>query len=314
MMLENLKISLEAVAPMFLVMALGYFVRRKGLLSENDVKHINKMIFMTLFPPLMFVNLYGKELNNVFDIRLVIYTLLVIVVIYLLTLVCVLGIEKNPRSRGAMIHAIYRSNFVILGLPIVSNIFGSENLAVTSVMITIVVPVFNVMAVVTLEIFRGGKPDAWQIIKGIAKNPFILGAAAGMIAVLADLQLPVFAEKTVTMLSSAATPVALLLLGASFDVQSLERCKRNLIVCLIGRLVVVPAIAVTGGIIAGFRDVALVTILAAFATPTAVSSFTMAQQMDSDDELAGNCVIFSSALSCFTMFLWIFALKSFGLF
>lgn len=81
-----------------------------------------------------------------------------------------------------------------------------------------------------------------------------------------------------------------------------------------GRLVVVPLIALTCGVIAGFRDVALVTLVAIFAAPTAVSSFTMAQQMDSDGELAGACVIFSSMFSCLTMFCWIFILKSLGMF
>jgi predicted permease len=82
----------------------------------------------------------------------------------------------------------------------------------------------------------------------------------------------------------------------------------------VGRLVIVPAFALTVGILLGFRDVALVTLIAIFAAPCAVSSYTMAQQMDSDAELAGNTVIFSSLLSCFTMFMWIFMLKNFGLF
>ena len=94
----------------------------------------------------------------------------------------------------------------------------------------------------------------------------------------------------------------------------MERVKRNLIICLTGRLIAVPAIALTCGVLAGFRGVALVTLVAIFASPTAVSSFTMAQQMDSDGELAGACVIFSSMFSCLTMFGWIFVLKSLGLF
>ena len=78
----------------------------------------------------------------------------------------------------------------------------------------------------------------------------------------------------------------------------MEHVKRNLIICMAGRLVVVPLIALTCGVLAGFRDVTLVTLVAIFAAPTAVSSFTMAQQMDSDGELAGACVIFSSR-ECF---------------
>ena len=67
-------------------------------------------------------------------------------------------------------------------------------------------------------------------------------------------------------------------------------------------------------ILLGFRDVELVTLIAIFASPSAVSSFPMAQQMDSDAELAGDAVVFSSMFSCFTIFLWIFAAKSLGLF
>ena len=142
----------------------------------------------------------------------------------------------------------------------------------------------------------------------------IIGAVLGMLAVALNIKLPDFAENTVGMLADAATPMALLMLGASFDIKSVEKVKRNLVICMTGRLIVVPLIALTCGVMAGFRDVALVTLVAIFAAPTAVSSFTMAQQMDSDGELAGACVIFSSMFSCLTMFGWIFVLKSMGLF
>ena len=314
MLLDNLVISVEAVAPMFIVMAVGVFVRRKGFINEQEVKRVNRMIFLVLFPALMFNNLYGKELSDAFNPRLAAFAVGMLAAIYIATVVFVLKVEKSPKSRGAMIQAIYRSNFVIMGIPIVANIFGSENLAMTSVMITIIVPIFNVLAVVTLEIFRGGRPSPLHVIAGILKNPMIIGAVLGILAVALNIKLPDFAENTVGMLANAATPMALLILGASFNINSVERVKRNLIICLTGRLIVVPAIALTCGVLAGFRGVALVTLVAIFASPTAVSSFTMAQQMDSDGELAGACVIFSSMFSCLTMFGWIFALKSLGLF
>lgn len=314
MILDNLVISVEAVAPMFIVMAVGVLIRRKGIINEQEVKKVNRMIFVALFPALMFSNLYGKELADAFDPRLAAFAVIMLLFIYFATMAVVLKIEKNPKSRGAMIQAIYRSNFVIMGIPIVANIFGSENLAMTSVMITIIVPIFNVLAVVTLEIFRGGRPSPLHVIAGILKNPMIIGAVLGMLAVSLNIKLPYFAENTIGMMADAATPMALLILGASFDIKSVEHVKRNLIICMTGRLIVVPLIALTCGVIAGFRDVALVTIVAIFAAPTAVSSFTMAQQMDSDGELAGACVIFSSMFSCLTMFCWIFILKSLALF
>lgn len=314
MLLDNLIISIEAVAPMFIIMAVGVFIRRKGIINEQEVKRVNRMIFVVLFPVLMFSNLYGKELSSAFDPKLAAYAVGMLLLVYFATFAFVLRVEKSHRSRGAMIQAIYRSNFVIMGIPIVANIFGSENLALTSVMVTIIVPIFNVLAVITLEIFRGGRPNPIHIIAGILKNPMIIGALLGILSVVFNVKLPGFAENTLTTMAGATTPMALLLLGASFDIKSIERVKRNLVICLVGRLLVVPAVALTCGALAGFRDVALVTLVAIFASPSAVSSFTMAQQMDSDGELAGACVIFSSMFSCLTMFGWIFALKSMGLF
>jgi predicted permease len=173
---------------------------------------------------------------------------------------------------------------------------------------------YNVIAVLTLEIFRGGKPSVREMIKDLLKNPIILGAVAGIIAILTDLKLPASIEIPINMLAEVASPMAILLLGASFNFDTVSKEKRNLIICLVGRLLVFPAVGLIGGALMGFTGIKLLTLVAIFASPSAVTSFTMAQQMDSDYELAGNCVVFSSAISCFTMFLWIFVLKSMGLF
>ena len=307
MIIQNFIIAVEAVAPMFIVMAIGVLVRRRGMVSGDDVKRMNKLIFNALFPVMMFSNLYGMDFADAVNPKLMVTGAAILLTVYAASFIIVMKIEKDRRCRGAMIQAIFRSNFVIMGLPIVGNIFGSENLGMTTVMMTIIVPMYNILAVTTLEIFRGGKVSA-------GRNPLIIGAIVGITAVVTQMKVPYLVENTVDMLAAAATPMSLIMLGASFDVQSIGRCRRNLIVCVLGRLIAVPAFALTVGILMGFRDVALVTLIAIFAAPCAVSSYTMAQQMDSDAELAGNTVIFSSLLSCITMFLWIFMLKNFGLF
>ena len=108
--------------------------------------------------------------------------------------------------------------------------------------------------------------------------------------------------------------MALIILGASFSFSSIKRCRRNLIISVVGKLVVVPAVFLPLAAFAGFRGVEFVTLIAVFAAPAAVSSFTMAEAMDSDSELAGNCVIFSSLFAGITLFLWIFIFKSLGMF
>lgn len=314
MMLSNFVVSLEAVLPMFIMLAVGMGVKRFRLLTETELRHLNKMIFVVFFPPMMFTNLYGTDIEEAVDWRLMIFGIASVAVIYGVSTLAVLHMEKDPRSRGAMIQAIYRSNFVIMGIPIAVNMYGHGNLAVTAMMVAVIVPIYNVLAVVTLEVFRGGTLDFAGILKKVLTNPLILGAAAGLLSVLTGLRLPAVLEDVVGDMASVATPLALVILGASIDFKSIRKCGRNLVVCVAARLVIVPAIGLTAAALLGFRDIAFVTLIAMFAAPTAVSSFTMAQSMDSDGQLAGNCVIFSTAFACFTMFLWIFLFKNLGMF
>jgi len=313
-LLNNFIISLEAVAPMFIIMALGIAARKKGFLNDEEIKKVNRLVFNVFFPALMFTNLYGAQISDAFDVKLIVYSVVSIFVIFFAAMAFVVKIEPDNKSRGAMIQAIYRSNFVILGLPIVGNLYGGENLATTAMTITIVVPLYNILAVVVLEIFRGGKPDPKHILLGIAKNPLILGALAGAATIPLHLQLPGFLESAVTSVSNAATPLALVVLGMSLNTGSMKTSRRNLIICVVGRLLVVPAVGLTGAALIGIRDVAFVTLIAIFAAPAAVSSYTMAVQMDSDGELAGNTVVISSALASVTLFGWIFFFKSLGMF
>ena len=313
-MLQNFIISLEAVAPMFLIMAVGIAVKRKGLFEDEEIKKLNKLVFRVLLPMLMFNNLYGAEVGDAFDGKLISFCFGMILAVFLATTAIVMKIEPSNKSRGAMIQAIYRSNFVILGLPIVSNLFDGEKLATTAVAVTVVVPLYNVLAVIVLETFRGGKAEIKPILLGIAKNPLIIGALAGAATIPLHLHLPGFLESTINSLASAATPLALLALGMSLNLESLKTSRRNLIICVVGRLIAVPAAALPLAALIGIRGVAFVTLIAVFASPTAVSSFTMAEQMESDGPLAGNAVIMTSALSCVTLFGWIFLFKSLGMF
>ena len=313
-MFNNFLVSVAAVFPMIILMSIGILVRRAGIVNQEENRHFNRMIFVVFFPVMMFSNLYGIDLKTTLDWDLVIYSVIAITVVVLCSIPFVKTIEKKPESQGAMIQAIYRSNFVIMGLPIVANFYGHGNLAVTALMVSVIVPYYNVLAVIILETFRGGKIRPLYICKQIIKNPLICGGIVGILAAVTGLKLPGIVEELVSEMGTVATPMALVILGISFDFSSIEKCRRNLVITVLGKLVVVPGIFLTLGAILGFRDIEFVTLIAMLATPASVSSFTMAESMGSDSHLAGNSVIISSVVSCFTIFLWIFIFKSAGMF
>lgn len=313
-MFSNFIIALEAVLPMFILMAIGVLVKERRLMEPPEIKKMNHMVFVVFFPAMMFHSLYGKDLAEAFNGKLLAFGVTAVLVIYAGAMAVVFAAEKNPKSRGAMIQGLYRSNFVIMGLPIAVNLLGRDNLGVTAMMVAVIVPMYNVMAVITLEVFRGGKPSFGETVKKVVTNPLILGAAAGLATVLFEIELPAVLEDVIDDMAAVTTPLALVILGASIDFKEMGNRGRNLFICVIGRLVVIPAVGLCAAALCGFRGIEFVTLLAMFASPAAVSSFTMAQSMDSDGQLAGEIVIFTTAFASFTMFLWIFLFKNLGMF
>ena len=212
-----------------------------------------------------------------------------------------------------MVQAIFRSNFVLFGLPVAVSLCGENNVGPTSLLVGFVVPVFNVLAVICLEAFRGSKPDFRKIFKGIITNPLIIASVLGIAMNLLGIPLPSGVHKSITDLGRIATPLALVALGAGFQFRRIRGYVRQLIICICGKLVVGPLIMLTLAALLGYRNEMLVPVLALFGSPVATSSYTMAELMGGDGTLAGSLVVLTTAFSILTMFLFIFALKQLGL-
>ena len=169
-------------------------------------------------------------------------------------------------------------------------------------------------AAVVLEVFRGQKPKPLHILGQIVKNPLVIASALGILTLAAGIRLPHILERTIQNVSAIASPLQLFLLGAFFQFSGLKTYRRELVTVSAAKLIVSPGLFLGLGALLGFRGVAFVSLIGIFASPTAVNSFTMAQQMGGDAELAGDIVVTTSAVSILTMFLWIFLFKSLGMF
>ena len=264
---------------------------------------------------MLFYSIYTTELATSFRPKLMIFGACGVLVVFTLLMILIPRIEPDNKRRGVIVQAIFRSNFVIMGVPIVANIFGDANIAVSTMMIAVIVPMYNILAVFALETFRNGKFALVPMIKDIFKNPMIIGGMTGAILLLLGVEVPKPILKPIGQISAATTPVALIILGASFKLGSTHEHRKQLLGAIFGRLILVPAIMLfTAAYVFDFRGVEFVTLIAIFAAPCAVVSFAMAQQMGGDADLAGNCVVFTSALSCFTIFCWILLFKTLGIF
>ena len=313
-MLSNFIVAVSAVIPLFFLMSIGAMVKHYRLLTQEELNHMNRMVFRVFFFCMMFYSIYTMDVSVSFQPGLMLFGAIGVLAVFVLAAILVCAFEKENPRRGAMVQAIYRSKSVIMGIPLVGNIFGDGALAIPAMMIAVIVPIYNILAVFVLETFRGGTFDFFGILLGVLKNPMIVGAILGAVLLFFGVPVPEPVLKPIRQVAAATTPVALIILGASFQGGSFHAHLKQLVACVAARLIIVPAAVMGLAIYLGYRDVELVTLLAIFATPCAVASFAMAQQMGSDAELAGNCVVYTSALSCFTIFGWVFALKTLGMF
>lgn len=313
-MLQALSIAFHAIVPLFLIIAVGYTVKRLGWIGPEEVRRFNKVTFYTFMPVMLFYNIYTSDFSQAVRLPYALFVVGAALGMVAVSFAVTLLAEKMPERRGVMIQAAFRSNFVLLGLPIAEELLPGSNFGITALMIAIVVPIYNMMSVVVLEYFRGGKPRAGEVLLAVVKNPLILGSVAGLLVQALHITLPEVLVSFSGKMNSAATPLILLLLGASFETREIARYKKELLVCVGLRLVVFPGALLTLSMLMGLRDIEFVTVLAMTAAPTAVNSFNMAQQLGGDSQLAGSAVVVSTAASFFTLFVWITLFKQLGMF
>jgi predicted permease len=208
-----------------------------------------------------------------------------------------------------MIQGVFRSNLVLFGIPIAASVYGEDRIGIVSLLAAFIVPLYNILAVIVLEYYRGGNVNYRKVILNIIKNPLIIASAIAFILLMLRIQIPEILLSPLSSLSKVATPLAFIVLGGTFQFKRIRTNLKYLSVVVLGKLLLFPLAVFTAAIALGFRGEALVALIGVTASPTAVSSFTMAVEMDADGELAGQIVIFTSIISIITIFLFVFLLK-----
>ena len=313
-MQNSFLVAFNPVAPLLILLGIGFMAVKLKLVDRPLVDRINTLNFKLFFPFLMFNNVYNAKPENMPSVKLIAtgtvsVTLLVILLVILVPKI----VKENPR-RGVVIQGIYRSNFIIFGIPLTTGVFGTEKASVCGMMILIMVSLFNISGVIVLEMFReGGKVRVKSLLLGIIRNPLLQGCVVGLLFYLLQIRLPSFIASPVSSLAGLATTLALVVLGASLKFDELKKNSRTVSIVLIIRLVLLPAVMVALAYLIGLRGVELFLILVIFGTPVATSSFPMAQNMGGDGQLAGQLVFVSTVASLATLFVFIYSMSRLGL-
>ncbi len=311
--MSSFMLALSVVLPLVVYMTVGGLIQKFSIFSKENFKSLNGLIFKIFIPLTLFVNVYRADLGEALRPDVFLLISVQILILYFAMLYMVPKIVKDKKDASTMIQGMYRSNFVLFGTTIADSLCGNDGTALVSALSAIVVPLFNILAVILFETNRGKSVSASTILMSIAKNPLVQAGILGTAFSLLHIKIPDFLMDPIVNLANIATPLALVTLGGILSFDSMRKHQKYLTSVAAVRLVIAPLLMILTGALLGYKDEVLAAILAVFASPTAVASAPMAQTMGGNGELAGEIVATTSVLCIFSLFLFVFTMSQMGL-
>ena len=314
--MENLIFSLNATMPVFLMMVLGYVFHKIGWISDAFADQMNRFVFLVPLPVKLFEDLATVDFREMWDTKFVVFCFLAT-----LLSICAAGaislLFKDRSIRGEFIQASYRSSAAILGIALITNIYGNSGLV--PLMIIGSVPLYNIMAVLVLSFTQpetgdaADRPGITGTVKSILTNPILIGIAAGLVWSAFSLPLPSVCGDVISGIGATASPLGLMAMGASFEFSKAAGKMKGAFAAAFLKLVGFAALFLPAAIRLGYRDEALVSILIMLGSATTVSCYVMCRSMGHEGTLTSNTVMLTTVLSAFTLTMWLFILRSLGL-
>ena len=291
-----------SIMPIFLLLVLGYGLRRISFPGDNFWPLADKVTYWVLFPALLFYRTttapLGGEIVGTYALALIGALSLCALIAVVTTKV----LKLSNRLGGALFQGTTRHN-TFIAFATADMLFGTDGLLLAAVATSILVPPTNLFCVTALVTYQGNEDGRLKrrLLQELLRNPLLLGIAAGVTLNLTGIgPLPVIHD-TANIISKAALPFALLCVGAGLHIQTMHAEMTSVIVASIGKLVVFPIVMVGVVLLTGLDGIAAVVLLIYGAVPTASSGYALAKQLGSDAEAMAAIITIQTLLSIVTL-------------
>lgn len=315
-MIDSLIFSLNATIPVFLIMVLGYVLKRRGMFSEGFTNILDKFNFKVTLPILLFADLSASDFYEVWDTRFVLFCFFVTVFSIAAAFCVSMLITKERSLRGEFTQAAFRSSAAILGIAYAQNIFG--NAGMVPLMMLGAVPLYNVMSVIILSLTAPGsggldRKSMKNALIGIVTNPIIIAIFLGLAFSLIRIPVPGIIKTSLNSMAGMASPLALIGMGAGFEFGKAAAMLKPSAIASFFKLLVWPVLFLPLAVYLGFNSPELVAILIMLGSPTTVSCYIMAKNMGHEGVLTSGAVVITLLMSSVSITFWLFVLRNAGL-
>ena len=311
--LENLSFSLSVTGPILVILILGVVLRRIGILTDAFVQAGSRLVFNVALPTLLFISISTTDFDQAANAGLILYGVLATLVVFVLAEWMASKTVHPPEDRGVVVQGAFRSNMGIIGLAYCVNAYGDAGLVAASLYLGLVTIVFNILAVITLNRALSKRRGLGGILRGIVTNPLIIGIVLALPVSYFELRLPAIALQSGRYFAEMTLPLALLCTGASLNFASLRDELSNTLQASVLKLIAVPVLITTGGMLLGFRGIELGVLFLMSAAPTAAASYVMVRAMNGNAVLAANIIALTTLGSIVATSAGITVLRTSGL-
>lgn len=309
--LHSLSFTANIVAPIFFIVFLGYLLKRIKLIDDAFIGTASKLVFVITLPALVFMSISRTDFHAVFNPEQLSFVLIGTLLSFVFLWAGAKYWITKPEDLGVFIQGAFRSNYGIIGLAVSYNLFSDSGLAQASLLLALVIPLFNVLSIIALTIpaQQSGASSWGKTTIEVIKNPLIIAVLLALPFSYFGFQLPEIAQKTGRYFANLTLPLALLAIGGSLNLASLRNTSAQASWATACKLVFIPFILTIAAWIYEFRGQDLAMLMVLFGCPTAAASFVMAKGMGGNAELAANIILMTTLGSVITLSAGIYLLR-----
>jgi len=298
----------EILSPILLIVVLGFFLARVSFLGSGFIGDLNKLAFWVALPALLFRSAAHAEHSGAQTLSLAVLMVVVTLVAAAAGWGAAVVMRLPLGSRGTLAQSAFRGNLAYIGLPVLSYALagtegGREAFSTAVIVMTVLMAVYNILAVVVLQASRHEmSASMWGSAgRGILTNPLLIAGLAGLAFGLTQTRLPMFLDRTLEALGGAAVPISLLCIGGSLHAAKFGGRVVPIVVAALLKTALVPALVFSLAPVFGLGATELRIAMVLAAAPTAAAAFVMARQMDGDGTLASGSIVLSTVMAAVSM-------------
>ena len=291
---------LASLLPVFLIIICGYGLKKSKFPGDNFWPGAERIVYYILFPALLFSSSAGASWEF-FSVASMVWAILA-------TMFVMSGLLLLLRPRLTKKDASFTSIFQgsirftsYIGLAAAFSLFGDEGLYLAAVLITVLIPLVNVLSVMVLVRYGGQKGGWYWIFTTVIKNPLIIACLAGMLVNLLGWQLPAMVENMVTILGRGSLPLGLLAVGSSLDFSSIKKTGVEIVYACLLKLILLPLLMWLTCTLLGVDNLSTAIAVLFAALPGSPLSYVLAKQLGGDTKLMSSIIAVQTGVSMISL-------------